>query len=346
MNNSMTKPVVSVIVPVYNVEKYLAECIDSVLKQTYANFELLLVDDGSLDSSGSICDEYALKDFRIRVFHKKNGGLSSARNHGIDNARGEYLIFLDSDDYWAGIDCLEHLVFLVEEFDADVVRGEYFAIDDCSKVIKTIKRNKSEYKLKLLDSATFYISAIAGENFSVLFLFKKNVINNLRFDEECKCQEDTDFNIKFFSLPRRCVYTDKEFYVYRKRELSITTTLRVSNLEGVFRLCDVFHKYEKVVNDKELKKVFRYYSIIKYYNTLQTLSGNPYYKNRLQIINQLSLISLQKRVAQWARTDNKNYPVYVYLNPKLATIILRYRNKLKGYILKLGSKCKKRICVK
>lgn len=95
MNNN---PKISIIVPVYNVEQYLQRCIDSILNQSFADFELLLIDDGSKDKSGTICDKYAAKDSRIRVFHKKNGGVSSARNTGLDNARGEWLSFIDGDD--------------------------------------------------------------------------------------------------------------------------------------------------------------------------------------------------------------------------------------------------------
>lgn len=92
-------PMISVIVPVYNVEKYLSRCIDSVLMQTFTDFELLLVDDGSPDNSGMICDEYALKDVRVKVLHQENKGLSGARNAGIENSVGNYVVFIDSDDY-------------------------------------------------------------------------------------------------------------------------------------------------------------------------------------------------------------------------------------------------------
>ena len=92
-------PTISIIVPVYNTEQYLNRCIDSILSQSFTNFELLLIDDGSTDKSGDICDEYARKDERIKVFHKKNGGVSSARNMGLDFARGEWITFVDSDDY-------------------------------------------------------------------------------------------------------------------------------------------------------------------------------------------------------------------------------------------------------
>ena len=92
-------PAISVIVPVYNTEKYLDECIQSILNQSFTNFELLLIDDGSTDRSGAICDQYAAKDERVRVFHKENGGVSSARNVGLDEAKGEWIAFVDSDDY-------------------------------------------------------------------------------------------------------------------------------------------------------------------------------------------------------------------------------------------------------
>ncbi|MDN0066649.1 glycosyltransferase family 2 protein [Bacteroides gallinaceum] len=113
MNSS--KPLISVIVPVYNVEKYLAKCVDSILGQTYANLEIILVEDGSPDNCGKICEEYAKKDKRIKVIHKKNGGLSDARNVAIDVAKGEYITFVDSDDYVTS-DYVETLYRLVEKY--------------------------------------------------------------------------------------------------------------------------------------------------------------------------------------------------------------------------------------
>ena len=119
----MSKPLISVIVPVYNVEQYLPKCIDSILAQTYENLEIILVEDGTKDSSGVICDEYAAKDARIRVIHKENGGLSSARNAGMEIARGEYFGFVDSDD-WIEPEMYENLMALAQKYDADVfVKG-------------------------------------------------------------------------------------------------------------------------------------------------------------------------------------------------------------------------------
>lgn len=121
---------VSVIVPVYNVEKYLARCLDSIINQTYTNLEIILVDDGSKDSSGQICDEYAAKDQRIKVIHKQNGGLSSARNAGLDIASGSYIEFVDSDD-WIDKDTVkENLELIINENSNVVFFNHYQVFDD------------------------------------------------------------------------------------------------------------------------------------------------------------------------------------------------------------------------
>jgi glycosyltransferase involved in cell wall biosynthesis len=334
---------ISVIVPVYNVELYLHECIQSIVTQTFRDIEIILIDDGSTDSSGMLCDKWAEKDKRIKVIHKPNGGLSSARNAGIDIAVGKYMIFVDSDDYWLGTDSLAHLYDTAEKFGADVVRGEYIAVNNKGERIKTINKNKSEYSNKPLDSTTFYTKAIAGENFSVLFFFKKDTISTLRFDEERKFQEDIDFNIKYFSTPRKCVYVDNRFYAYRKREASIITTPRISNLEGSFSLCEVFQKYSKFTADAKLKETYQYNSVMMYYWTLETLASAPYYAKHLEIIKDLSLCKRQKRVSEWARKNRRHYPFYIYINPHIGTKILRIELLIKGTILKYGSKCKRTI---
>src|SRR5690554_7275643 len=115
---------ISVIIPVYNSEKYLHKCIDSVLAQSYTNFELILVNDGSTDGSGKICDEYAEKDERVRVFHKDNGGVSSARNIGLKNSSGDYIIHADSDDLMLS-GALESLYYEAKQSNSDIVIGNY-----------------------------------------------------------------------------------------------------------------------------------------------------------------------------------------------------------------------------
>ncbi len=115
----MEDKLISIIIPVYNVERYLRECIDSIIAQTYKNLEIILVDDGSSDKSGEICDEYSKKDSRIKVIHKKNGGLSDARNVALDIAKGDYIGFIDSDDYIEK-DMFQILYNLAEEYNAEI----------------------------------------------------------------------------------------------------------------------------------------------------------------------------------------------------------------------------------
>lgn len=125
-------PIISVIVPVYNVEKYLPRCIDSILAQTFTDFELILVDDGSPDNCGAICDEYAAKDKRVRVIHKSNGGVSSARNAGLDAASGEYVTFVDSDDYIAE-DRLKQMHSSIFESKADIAVAGFRFVDEIGR---------------------------------------------------------------------------------------------------------------------------------------------------------------------------------------------------------------------
>ena len=137
MDKDMSTPLISIIVPVYNIEKYLERCVNSIREQTYKNLEILLVDDGSTDGSGAICDRFAEEDSRIRVFHKENGGSSSARNLGITEAKGEYIGFVDSDDYISS-NMYELLAGAIEEFQAEVAQVGRDEIDEDGKRLPDI----------------------------------------------------------------------------------------------------------------------------------------------------------------------------------------------------------------
>lgn len=189
-------PRLSIIVPVYNVEKYLARCIDSILSQSFTDFELLLIDDGSKDGSGSICDDYAVKDARIRVFHKVNGGVSSARNLGLDNAKGEYAIFVDSDDYVLSTYFENFLKY--REYDL-VVSGfrRYGTIYDiiCPEVEKQI----------VIENQLYEEWGHSAVNFKYWYpwckMFRLSVIQEfcIRFNESLFYSEDFCFVMDFMS---------------------------------------------------------------------------------------------------------------------------------------------------
>lgn len=182
----MNMPKVSIIVPVYKAEKYLTRCIDSILAQTFTDWELLLIDDGSPDRSGEICDEYAQKDSRIRVFHKKNGGVSSARNLGLDNVLGEYVTFVDSDDW-----LLDNALTLYSSY-----FGKYEIIRFSMMFVKSmIEENNRKLILPLSNSKTDILQRILRRN-SLLGvwggIYKRDLFSNrsIRFDTKLVMAED------------------------------------------------------------------------------------------------------------------------------------------------------------
>lgn len=217
---------ISVIIPVYNVEAYLHECVDSVLKQTYQNLEIILVDDGSTDSSGQICDEYLEKDERITVIHQRNSGPSKTRNTGIENATGEYIYFLDSDDYIES-NALELLVNTAEINGADLVFFDAHSFsDDGAEIrqgyaIKNIYESKSGYEvLTELHNNKDYHCAI-----SLLFIKHQLIIdNNISFLESAYCSEDMLFTYQIFCSSEKTAQCKNTLYHRRYRSGSIVTS--------------------------------------------------------------------------------------------------------------------------
>lgn len=187
----MSDSLISIIVPVYNSEQTLNRCIDSILGQTYRNFELLLINDGSKDRSGEICDEYAQKDSRVKVFHKENGGVSSARNVGLDNARGEWVTFVDSDDYY-DLKALDiYLKYTIISGDISIIRAGYNSISALEPT--SISCNE----LSIFDCTCEVFSFIENTRYYGFLwnsLFRKNVIVNLRFDDTINWSEDHIFS--------------------------------------------------------------------------------------------------------------------------------------------------------
>lgn len=218
-------PEISVIVPVYNVEQYLAECISSILSQTFTDFELLLVDDGSPDRCGEICDEYAGKDKRVRVFHQENAGLSCARNKGLEHASGTYIAFVDSDDY-VGTDYLKHLY---EErplnLDSIVVQGFTIVSEQADRqyttsFIPSVYTGREVRKLFLNDEMRDMRGPVAK-------LFSRVLIERLglRFPAEISFGEDTIFNFQYLFHCRQVVVGSHVDYVYCDVPGSLTKRL-------------------------------------------------------------------------------------------------------------------------
>lgn len=185
-------PKVSIIVPVYNASRYLQECVQNVKLQSFKDWELLLINDGSSDGSAELSDQLASTDSRIRVFHKPNTGVSDTRNHGLDMASGEYVIFLDADDYWVDNTALERMYNLAKTNNLDVIRGEYKAVDDNGEELfcREISKEGLYYANRLLSSYQFLKYAIHGEYFLVLSLIKREIIGHTRFNTQRIFLED------------------------------------------------------------------------------------------------------------------------------------------------------------
>lgn len=324
-------PKISVIVPVYNVEHYLRCCLDSVLFQTFQDWEAILVDDGSTDSSGAICDEYATRDSRFRVLHKKNGGLSSARNCGIEKASGDWIVFLDSDDVWATNQCLRLLYDYAISLNLDILRFEYQAVNDKLVPIEPRVYDKADIENRVVDNYSIVKYGINGEWFAVLFLMRKSVIDGVSFNEQTRFQEDIDFYCRLFAQREmRCGYVNKKLYLYRKHSSSITTTPKIGNLKGSFDLCDVFYRESGKCIDKRLVDLYMWYSVMMYYWTLQTLASPIYYKDKRNIVTQLQLEELQRRTKLRAKNVSIKwkYRPFLYFRLQIAIPLLYIKDRI------------------
>lgn len=210
-------PTISIIVPVYKVEKYIHRCVDSILNQTYRDFELILVDDGSPDNCGAICDEYAAKDSRIRVVHKTNGGLSSARNAGIDIAQGNYIMFCDSDDYVAE-DWCEQFVRKTTETEDNYIFGGIKTVhltEHGERFSDNKPGNIANYPVS--DYLMLQAKGIVGFACNVLYYASILKERNLRFSEEV-IVEDLPFNLNYLRYVDSLTYTGESGYYYFQDE--------------------------------------------------------------------------------------------------------------------------------
>lgn len=237
----MPDNLISIIVPVYNSDQTLNRCIDSILGQTYRNFELLLINDGSKDRSGEICDEYARKDSRVKVFHKENGGVSSARNVGLDNARGEWVTFVDSDD-WVG---MRYLELFSGHFEADflLMNGYYnCSFDNCE--IIALQGLAACQNIETV-IASYLDKPIIKTPWAKLF--RNDILLRNRFDERLRTGEDLSFVCSYLS---------------HVKTIAVVDITQFGKTGGYFySICDNITKYEMSVREAvdSLKIIYGYY---------------------------------------------------------------------------------------
>ena len=233
MIGSVNDSLVSIIVPIYNAEKYLDSCIQSVLRQTYTNWELILIDDGSTDKSGRIAEEYGFADERITVFHQKNLGVSLARNQGIDEATGNYVVFLDADDELIE-DCLAKTVNIAEETNADVVAGR--SCENQELFQDRIIWTGAEALENSLKDHLFTYSACAK-------LIRREFIGKTRFTPDIRINEDSYFVFQLL-CKQNVVLTNDVIYFYRANSESSSRTVFSEKYFDILKVSDL--KYKKI----------------------------------------------------------------------------------------------------
>lgn len=245
----MTAPKVSIIIPIYNVEKYLDKCVQSVINQTLQNIEIILVDDESPDSCPQMCDEYAKQDSRIKVVHKKNGGLGFARNSGLEVATGEYVTFLDSDDF-VDLYTYEHLynIAKVELLDAIYYKFERFInenevtqADPCNEIKEYENDNVKELMLDIIASepSAKVDHKIHCSSCTAMYRFEIIKKNNVRFHSERELiSEDLIFNLDFLKFANKVAFNNGAHYHYRINKASLTSKVRPDRVEKIKVLYD------------------------------------------------------------------------------------------------------------
>lgn len=255
----------SIIIPIYNVESYLDRCMESIVNQTYKNLEIIMVDDGSPDNCPQMCDEWAKIDSRIQVIHKSNGGLSDARNAGIDIATGSYLLLVDSDDYLE-LDACEKLLSAMNKTNVDFVVGAIKEINGCvvsyqkrSLVKSEMIYSNSEFIIKSIDANEWYAPA-------VLNLYNRDFLNkhDLRFKRDI-LHEDMELLPRLYLSADKISYLDFPFYNYVIRDNSITTSKNDNKrIESILSIYDMWKNQFDLVEDSILKKKL-YGVLVKHY---------------------------------------------------------------------------------
>lgn len=303
------KPLISVVVPIYNVEKYLERCVDSIINQTYKNIEILLINDGSKDSSYEICKNAQNKDKRITTFSKENGGLSDARNYGLERAVGEYICFIDSDDY-INPKMIEKLYEQIEEKNSDIAIVHYNIVNDGevnNQEITDLKENTYEYNSESAIRQLFNEDSF--RDFAWNKLYKKTLFENIRYPFG-KLMEDLGTTYLLFDNSEKISYSKLPLYYYVQREGSILNKknlkLEIDKTElGIKRYEYILNKYPYMKENK----IFTYNLLVQNYH----------------------LIYNNQELVKKAREILKKWNILIFSK-------LNFKNKIKYFMISINEK--------
>ncbi len=301
----MNDDLISVIVPVYNVEKYINKCVDSIINQTYKNIEIILIDDGSTDKSCVICDEYIKKDNRIKVIHQENSGLSEARNTGIKIANGKYLAFVDGDDYiLEGM--LEYLYNLINETNSEISVCNFFRYWNEDKKIIDYDISSKRIVLKKEQALKEILKNDLLKSFAWNKLYKKSLFENVRYPKNMK-MEDVATTYKLISNSEKIVIGKDAKYYYVQREGSILATKSTS----------MYIDYYKAVYE-------RYKFLDEKYPSLKKQNVNT----MINFLIGMNLVN-DKKLKEYIDQNNTNGLLKEIVNSNKEAVSLRNRIKLR-----------------
>ena len=323
---------ISIIIPVYNVERFLKRCLDSVINQTFTDIEIILVDDGSPDDSPKICDSYALSDSRIKVVHKNNGGLSSARNAGLDICLGEYVFFMDSDDWLANNNVLEFFYKCAQENNADFVYAKLnSATEKTITPYRSIDKYSDEYLYFL--SNPYYFSAWNK-------LYKTELFKTIRF-ENGRINEDVDIIPLICMSAKKIALLDKYTYNYYTNNESITRKSFSEKRFDMFK--SVKHAYDNFIGTELQRNVFmqnlfgfQLFSV--YISILTNTKGKDKKKYIIQFLNNLNFYNFKSFYNYCLKCFILNETFSKKIKKIIALILLKFYSLL--YCKKLNNASK------
>lgn len=331
LNNSIK---FSVIIPVYNAELYLTDCIHSVLKQTYQNFEIILINDGSTDSSGEICENFAKREKRIKIIHQTNQGHTAARKKGIEQSTGDYCLFLDSDDYWDS-NLLETINQKIHKYECDLLLFKYKRVSNDGDIIyiqKSIFNNLSVFTdSNKIDILREIISGNDLNNLATKVVKRTNLLD-INFDEckHIKTGEDLILSLPIIYKSKKILYIDSPMYNYRMVDKSITNTFRVKNINDITQVRKVVLNYMGKFGVSDYNDFVKFYnfflnSFINYIYKLSVFYGINY-SNKHKGLEDLHKNELYKESLKYQKEMNiridKKIILFLFQNRKYNVLII------------------------
>lgn len=315
----MKAPKISIIVPIYGIERYISQCIESLITQTYKNIEIILVDDGSKDRSGEICDEYAKNDNRIHVYHKSNGGLTSARNYGLERALGDWIMNVDGDD-WIEPDAVERLLNEANKTNADIVFADFwFDYPDKQKMECLFDWDEQE-----INGLNKYISTTWTCLWGSLQKKKLYIENNLRSPEGINYCEDFHLIVRLCYFAKRIAKVSLPLYHYRQQESSIMHNLnKKTEADEQFVYTDIINFFKQQGVYKEFKKSMAWRSLKASQELALDINSFDdfcsYNPDKKKYILSCPFIGIKLKIISWCLTHGMR---------SIATAIIRTRNLL------------------